>query len=203
MKSESLLNNTSFYATLQQYGIVKSYAQGSIIIQENATMHSLPFVLSGVLKVFRSDGEDKKILLYYLQSGESCVMAFLAGLHQEKSKLQVEVEEAAEILFFPMNKMYLLHQEHPEWFGYIFRLYHKRFEELLAMTSDMAFKKVDERLLELLHKKIHLTGSKIIHLTHEQLASELGTARVVVSRLLKVLEDKKVIKLSRNKIEML
>ena len=94
-------------------------------------------------------------------------------------------------------------QEYPEWLDYIFKLYHKRFEELLEVINAVAFKKVDERLLLLLNKKAELLGNKTIVVTHEQLANELGTARVVVSRLLKQLETTGAVKLGRNRITLL
>jgi CRP/FNR family transcriptional regulator len=94
-------------------------------------------------------------------------------------------------------------QNNLEWLDYIFKLYHKRFEELLEVVNAVAFKKIDERLLIFLDNKIKLLGSKTISITHEQIANELGTARVVVSRLLKQLEDEKKVLLGRNKIVML
>ena len=127
-------------------------------------------------------------------------MSFLGGMHNETSKVKAEVEEDAEILFLPMDKVALFIREYPQWLDYIFRLYHKRFEELLEIVNDVTFKKVDERLLSLLNKKRELTGSNILNITHEQLANELGTARTVVSRLLKQLEDMGKVQLGRNKI---
>ena len=127
-------------------------------------------------------------------------MSFLGGMHDEKSKVKAEVEDDAEIMFLPMEKVHLFIKEHPEWLDYIFRLYHKRFEELLEIVNAIAFRKVDERLLSLLHKKVELTGSNTLNITHEQLANELGTARVVVSRLLKQLEENGNLQLGRNKI---
>jgi CRP/FNR family transcriptional regulator len=121
-------------------------------------------------------------------------------MHNEKSVVKAEVEEDAEILFLPVDKVSLFIKEYPEWLDYIFRLYHKRFEELLDIINAIAFKKVDERLLNLLYKKSGLLQSKTIITTHEQLANELGTARVVVSRLLKQLEEAGKLKLGRNKI---
>ena len=94
-------------------------------------------------------------------------------------------------------------KEFPEWTEYIFRLYHKKFEELLAVVNDVAFKKLDERLLDFLKKKCELSGEKTIHITHEQIAIELGSARVVISRLLKHMEDLNLIELGRNKITLL
>ncbi len=130
-------------------------------------------------------------------------MSFLGGMHNETSKIRAEVEEDAEILFLPVEKVSLFIKEYPEWLDYIFRLYHKRFEELLEIVNAIAFKKVDERLLELLKKKSSLSGSSSVSVTHEQLANELGTARVVVSRLLKKLEEDGKVELGRNKITLL
>lgn len=130
-------------------------------------------------------------------------MSFLGGLHNETSKVKAEVEEDAEILFLPIDKVSLFMKEHPEWLDYIFRMHHQRFEELLEIVNAIAFKKVDERLLNLLKKKAELTKSTTVQVTHEQLANELGTARVVVSRLLKQLEELGEVKLGRNKISLL
>lgn len=188
---------------LHKYSIQKNYKAGSIILNENASIRSIPIVTKGVLKVIRTEADGREILLYYIQAGESCIMSFLGGLHHETSKVRAEVEEDAEILFLPINKVSLFIKEHPEWLDYIFRLYHKRFEELLEIINAIAFKKVDERLLNLLRKKAELTQSATISITHEQLANELGTARVVVSRLLKQLEENGVVQLGRNKIQLL
>lgn len=188
---------------LYRHGIQKNYPAGSVIINENSYIRSIPLVTSGLLKVIRTEDDGREILLYYIKAGESCIMSFLGGMHNETSKIRAEVEEDAEILFLPVEKVSLFIKEYPEWLDYIFRLYHKRFEELLEIVNAIAFKKVDERLLELLKKKSSLSGSSSVSVTHEQLANELGTARVVVSRLLKKLEEDGKVELGRNKITLL
>jgi CRP/FNR family transcriptional regulator len=185
---------------LQQNSIRKEYKAGSVILNENTHIRAIPIVTKGTLKVIRSEEDGREILLYYIKAGESCIMSFLGGLHNETSKVKAEVEEDAEILFLPIEKVSLFIKEYPQWLDYIFRLYHKRFEELLEIINAIAFKKIDERLLTLLHKKQDLSENKILNITHEQLANELGTARVVVSRLLKALEATGKVKLGRNKI---
>ena len=185
---------------LYQYSILKNYKAGSVILNENASIRSIPIVTSGMIKVIRTEQDGREILLYYIKAGESCIMSFLGGLHNDTSKVKAEVEEDAEILFLPVDKITLLIKEYPQWLDYIFRLYHMRFEELLDIVNAIAFKKVDERLLALLRKKVELTQTQTIAITHEQLANELGTARVVVSRLLKQLEENQVVQLGRNKI---
>jgi CRP/FNR family transcriptional regulator len=184
-------------------GITKSFAEGDIIINENAFVKVIPIVTNGSVRVMRTDEDGREILLYYIKAGESCIMSFLGGMHHDTSKVRAVAEEQADILFIPTDRVNALIAEFPEWLDYIFRLYHKRFEELLEVVNAIAFKKLDERLLIFLKKKTALTNNSNIHITHEQLSNELGTARVVVSRLLKQMEDEGLVKLARNKITLL
>ncbi|REC41725.1 MULTISPECIES: Crp/Fnr family transcriptional regulator [Chryseobacterium] len=201
--SSEFTSSPELVEKLYRYGVTKTYNEGDIILDENSSIRSIPIVMKGMMKVIRTEEDGREILLYYIKAGESCIMSFLGGMHNEKSIVKAEVEEDTEILFLPVDKVSLFIKEYPEWLDYIFRLYHKRFEELLDIINAIAFKKVDERLLNLLHKKSEILNSKTIIITHEQLANELGTARVVVSRLLKQLEDSEKLQLGRNKITIL
>lgn len=185
---------------IEQYSISRTFAEGDIILNENAYIKSIPIVTSGSVRVMRTDENGREILLYYIRAGESCIMSFLGGIHHDTSKVKAIAEEETEIRLLPIDKVILLIRENPEWLDYIFRLYHKRFEELLEVVNAVAFKKMDERLLNFIKKKCELTQSHTLYVTHEQLAGELGTARVVVSRLLKQMEEEGLIKLGRNKI---
>ncbi|MDF0720470.1 Crp/Fnr family transcriptional regulator [Kaistella sp. PBT33-4] len=198
-----LKNSPELISKLTQYGVVRHYKAGEMILDENSHIRAIPIVISGTLKVMRTEEDGREILLYYIKAGESCIMSFLGGLHDETSKVRADVEEDAEILFLPVDKVSLFIREYPEWLDYIFRLYHKRFEELLEIVNAIAFRKVDERLLDLLQKKKLVSGSNTLQVTHEQLANELGTARVVVSRLLKQLEERGQLQLGRNKITLM
>jgi CRP/FNR family transcriptional regulator, anaerobic regulatory protein len=200
---EALSFSPDLVEKLYKHSILKKYVAGSAILNEQAHIRSIPIVIKGSMKVMRTEDDGREILLYYIKAGESCIMSFLGGMHNETSKVKAEVEEDAEILFLPVDKVSLFIKEYPQWLDYIFRLYHKRFEELLEIVNAIAFKKVDERLFSLLHKKVGLTDNKTLVITHEQLANELGTARVVVSRLLKQLEDQHIVKLGRNKIMLM
>ena len=200
---ENFKSNPELLEKLYSNSFVKKFKQGDVILNERSIIRSIPIVITGSIKVMRTDEDGREILLYYIKEGESCIMSFLGGLHQDVSKVRAEVEEDAEVLFLPVDKLILFIKEFPQWLEYIFKLYHKRFEELLEVVNEVAFKKVDERLLSLLNKKVELTHSKILIVSHEQLANELATARVVVSRLLKKLEEDGVLKLGRNKIVIL
>lgn len=190
-------------AKLLEYGTVKHFAPGETILRENSYIKSIPIVISGSVGVIRTDEDGREIMLYYIKAGESCIMSFLGGMHDEISKVKAVAEDKASILFIPVDKINSLIREFPEWLDYIFRLYHKRFEELLQVVNAVAFKKMDERILDSIKKKSQVQQSNIITITHEQLANELGTSRVVVSRLLKQLEEMNVIELGRNKITLL
>ena len=187
---------------LHEYGKLKTFAEGEVVLNENAYIRAIPIVTSGSIRVIRRDEDGREILLYYITAGESCIMSFLGGMHHDTSKLRAIAEEESEILFIPIDKVTLLIKEYPEWLDYIFRLYHKRFEELLEVVNAVAFKKMDERLLAFIKKKSELTKSHTLYVTHEQLANELATARVVISRLLKQMEGEGLVILGRNKITL-
>ncbi len=185
---------------LIDYGFTKTFAEGDVILNENAYIKAIPIVMSGSIRVMRTDDDDREILLYYIKAGESCIMSFLGGMHHDTSKVKAIAEEPTEILFVPIDKVNLLIKDYPEWLDYIFRLYHKRFEELLDVVNAIAFKKLDERLLDFIKKKCQINDNNTLVITHEHIANELGTARVVVSRLLKQMEQEGLVTLGRNKI---
>ncbi len=187
---------------LSAFGFTKTFSEGDIILNEDSIIKAIPIVTRGSIRVMQEDDDDREILLYYIQAGESCIMSFLGGMHQDTSKVKAVAEEETEVLFIPIDKVGLLIKQYPEWLDYIFKLYHKRFEELLEVVNAVAFKKLDQRLLDFIKRKCAHTQSSVLHVTHEQLANELGTARVVVSRLLKQMEDEGLVKLGRNKISL-
>ena len=188
---------------LLKEGTVRSFAPDSVIIEEHDYIKSIPIVLSGSIKVFKLDEDGKEILLYYIKPGESCVMSFLGAACNGTSKIRAVVEEQAEVLILPVHKAIDLIRDNPVWLEFIFQLYNKRFEELLAVVNAVVFQKMDDRLWEFLKTKAKLLNTKELEITHQQVADELGTAREVVSRLLKQLERNNKITLSRNKIKVL
>lgn len=184
-------------------GSVRSFAPEAVIIEEHDYIKNIPIVLSGSIKVFKLDEEGKEILLYYIKPGESCVMSFLGAACNSTSKIRAVVEEQAEVLILPVYKAIDLIRDNPAWLEFVFQLYNKRFEELLDVVNAVVFQNVDDRLWELLKTKVKMLHTTELTITHQQLADELGTAREVVSRLLKQLERNNKIALSRNKIKVL
>ena len=207
--SELSLSNTAEFKSfprlseqLMSAGVTRTFHEGDLILDEQSRIRAIPIVTRGSVRVIRRDEDGRELLLYYIRAGESCIMSFLGGLHQDTSKVVAVAEEDTDILFVPVDKVTSMVRDNPEWLDYIFRLYHRRFEELLDVVNSVAFKKVDERLLDYLRRKSEITQSKTLLVTHEQLANELGSARVVISRLLKRMEEEGIVHLGRNKITL-
>lgn len=188
---------------LSDLGITKKFESGDTIVSEKMPVRSIPILTTGSVKVMQSDDTYREMVLYYLQPGETCIMSFLAGLYHDTSKVKAVAEEESEVLFIPIDKIQELIREHPQWLNYIFQIYHKRFEELLDIVDAVAFKKMDERLLKFLQKRCEVMETDTLAMTHDQLAQELGTAREVISRLLKNMEAEGLVQLGRNKITLL
>lgn len=188
---------------LKKEGTIKTFSPDTVLIDENDYIKFVPIVLNGSIKVFKLDEDGREMLLYYIKPGESCVMSFLGATCNGTSKIKAVVEEEAEVLVLPVHKATDLIRENPQWIQFIFELYNRRFEELLTVVNAIAFQKVDVRLWELLKTKVKMLKTDELNMTHQQIADELGTAREVVSRLLKQLERDKKISLGRNKVKIL
>lgn len=182
---------------------LKLFPAGTVILDIDSYVNYIPLVMSGSVKVVRTEEDGREILLYYLTPGESCISSILSGLTQDTSKVKAVVEEDAEILMLSLVKAKEWLTKYPEWSTFVFELYHKRFEDLVTMVNSIAFQKVDARILYLLNQKSQLYKSKELSVTHQQLADELGITREAVSRVLKQIETEGKIKLSRNKITLM
>ena len=185
---------------VQAHSQRKTLPAGTVMMQSNSYVRSIPVVLSGSMRVMREDEDGREVLLYYIKPGESCIMSFLAGIHEDTSKVKLVVEEDSEVLMIPVAKASEWVKIYPEWADFIFKLYHKRFEELLEVINAVAFQKLDDRIVNLLKRKASIYQTNELNITHQQLAEELGTTREVISRLLKQMEKQQMIALSRNKI---
>lgn len=203
LKSSDLTLNKELLEKLRTEGPVRTLTPDTVMLDENDYIKSIPIVLSGSIKVFRQDEVGREILLYYIKPGESCIMSLLGAATNTTSKIKAVVEDQAEVLMLPIHKASDLIRENPRWLEFIFQLYNKRFEELLSVVNAIAFQKVDIRLWDFLKTKVEMSKSMELNITHQQIADELGTAREVVSRLLKQLEKDKKLTLSRNKIKIL
>lgn len=188
---------------MYQFGEIKQFSEGDIIMDYGKYIRMMPIILKGTIKVFRMDETGKEILLYYLSSNESCSMAYSCCMEAKKSEVKAIAEDEVELIAIPHIKLEEWLCKYPSWKSYIMRSFNERFLELLKSIESIAFHKLDERLIAYLKEKQRLSGSSVIKASHYQVADDLATSRVVISRLLKQLENDKKIILYRNEIKLL
>ena len=187
---------------LEAHAILKEVPQGTEILREGQYVKVIPIVLEGLIKVF-SRHEEKELLLYYIKPQESCIMSFAAGMKNEPSKIFAVAEEDTSALLLPTDKVALWVRNYPEVNQLFFQQYNLRYSDLLTTIHQLLFERMDKRLLDYLVNKSLLTGRNPIKISHRQIAAELGTAREVISRIMKKLENDGKIRQEANTIEIL
>ncbi|MBL0006836.1 MAG: Crp/Fnr family transcriptional regulator [Saprospiraceae bacterium] len=187
---------------LEAHAILKEVPQGTEILREGQYVKVIPIVLEGLIKVF-SRHEEKELLLYYIKPQESCIMSFAAGMKNEPSKIFAVTEEDTTALLLPTDKVALWVRDYPEVNQLFFQQYNLRYSDLLTTIHQLLFERMDKRLLDYLVNKSLLTGRNPIKISHRQIAAELGTAREVISRIMKKLENDGKIRQEANTIEIL
>lgn len=188
---------------IQQFGVWQHFNEGDLIMDYGKYIRMMPLILKGTVKVYRLDENGNEILLYYLSSSESCSMAYSCCVEAKKSEVKAIAEDDVELIAIPHIKLDEWLCTYSSWKNYIMRSFNDRFIELLKSIESIAFHKLDERLIAYLKEKQRLTGSSVIKASHYLIADELATSRVVISRLLKQLENSKRIILYRNEIKIM
>lgn len=188
---------------IEKEGKIMNFSEGDVIIDYNKNIKFMPLIISGTIRVMRRDEEEREILLYYLSSNESCAMAYTCCMESRKSEIKAIAEDNVELIAIPHDKLDEWLVKYPSWKSYIFNSFTQRFNELLKSLESIAFHKLDERLVSYLKNKTKISGKSSIQLSHNQIAEEMGTSRVVISRLLKQLENDKKLLLYRNEIKLL
>ncbi|TSJ44512.1 Crp/Fnr family transcriptional regulator [Mucilaginibacter corticis] len=176
---------------------------GDTMLNPGQTIRAVPLLLSGTFKVSRVNDEGQELLLYYVKEGESCAMTFTCCMMSHFSMIKGTAEEDSELLCVPVNMMDGWMAKYPTWKRFVMSTILSRFTEILKSIDDLAFKKLDDRLINYLKEKSKATGTSLINLTHQQIGDDLGTNRVVVSRLLKKLEMDNKLLLYYNQIKLL
>ena len=188
---------------LDKHARIREIKAGETILDIGQIVREMPIILSGTVKVSRIDEDGKELLLYYVNPYESCAMTFTCCMQQYPSEIKAVAEEDVTMLAIPITYMDEWLVKYPTWKSFVMKTIRNRFHEMLNVIDQIAFQKLDERLVYYLKEKSKVTGSTLINLSHEQIASELATTRVVISRLLKALENDKKVLLYRNQIKLL
>ena len=180
----------------------RKFESGDILIDIGDKMTHIPLIINGVVKIIREDKNEDEILLYFLEKGDTCAISFVNCINQSQSMFRGIVEKDVECIMLPVHKIEDWIIKYKTWRHFIIDSYHNRLIEMVEAIDSLAFLKLDNRLYKYLSDKMRIVHSGDLTITHQEIADDLNTSRVVISRLLKALERKGKIKLGRNKINM-
>ncbi|MGX1024121.1 Crp/Fnr family transcriptional regulator [Psychroflexus sp. MBR-150] len=188
---------------IDEVGIYKSFKKNDVIIEIGDYLKSMPLLISGAVKVLREDQDGDELLLYFLERGDTCAMTLTCCIGNTQSEIRAIAESDTHLLMIPVQKMEEWTAKYKSWRHFVFESYQSRLSEMLDTLDTIAFLKMDERLMKYLRDKAKINQSETLKITHQQIAYDLHTSRVVISRLLKKLEIDSKIKLHRNSIEVI
>ncbi len=193
---EALINE------IAQVGTFKEVQAGQKLMDIGEYIKGMPLLISGVIKVMREDSEGDELLLYYLEQGDTCSMTMSCCIGQTRSEIRAVAETDARLIMIPVRKMEEWIANYRSWRNFVFESYNNRLNELLQTIDSIAFMNMDERLVNYLREKQRVNEDRIIRNTHQEIAYDLHSSRVVISRLLKKLEQMGKIELHRNYIKI-
>jgi CRP/FNR family transcriptional regulator len=188
---------------IAQGGSLQYVVAGEKIIEIGDYVKMMPLLMEGAIKVMREDKDGDELLLYFLERGDTCAMTLSCCLGQTKSEIRAVAERDTKLIMIPIEKMEEWTSKYKSWRDFVFESYHARLNEMLETIDTIAFMNMDQRLMKYLQDKAKINQNEVIAATHQQIAYDLHTSRVVISRLLKKLEIDGRIKLQRNSIEVL
>ncbi len=188
---------------INQVGILKKVKEGDVLMEIGDYLRSMPLLVSGAIKILREDTNGDELLLYFLERGDTCAMSLTCCLGHSKSEIRAIAELDTTLIMIPVQKMEEWTGKYKSWRNFVMASYHTRLMEMLETIDSIAFMNMDERLVKYLRDKIKIVGEPVLIATHQEIAYELNTSRVVISRLLKKLETLGKIKLNRNSIDIL
>lgn len=181
-------------------GVYKTYLKGEMLIDLGDELTHIPLITKGIIKVSREDPNGEEILLYFLEKGDTCAISFVNCINISKSMFRGVIESDTECVLIPVNKIEEWMVNYRSWREFIIDSYHNRLVEMVQAIRSLAFFKLDDRLHKYLKDHVKLLHNKKLFLTHQEIADDMHTSRVVISRILKILERKGKIKLGRKNI---
>lgn len=197
-----ILTETKLLEDISETGILQSFAANEVIMDYGSYVKVMPLILQGSIKVSREDEEGNELFLYYLSPGETCTMTFSCCMANKKSEFRAIAEEDTQIIGLPTRLMDQWMTKYPSWRNFVLTSYDNRMLELIRTIDNIAFKRMDQRLIEYLQEKAKVGGTDHILTTHQDIAYDLNASREAVSRLLKKLEKEGKVKLGRNHIKL-
>jgi len=188
---------------ISNLGMYKKVSEGYMLIDIGQEINTMPLLLSGAIKILREDNNGNELILYFIEQGDTCAMTITCCMGNAKSEIRAVAETETELIMIPIEKMSQWMSKYKSWQNFILQSYHERMMEMLETINNIAFLKMDQRLFKYLKEKAMVNHNDIIQTTHQEIANDLHTSRVVISRLLKALENDEKIELQRNFIKIL
>ena len=189
--------------SIANVAFLKIFHKADIIIDIGQDLNFIPLLIKGNIKVLREDSDGDELLLYVLETGDTCAMSLTCCMTKSTSKIRAIADEDVTVIMIPIDNMKLWFNSNESWRNFILQSYQVRFDEMIETIDTLAFMKMDERLFKYLTDQVKLSASTSLEVTHQEIAEDLNTSRVVISRLLKQLERQNKIELGRNKILVL
>lgn len=188
---------------IEKIGNYKEVPEDFMLIDIGQEIKAMPLLLSGAIKILREDEQGDELILYFIEQGDTCAMTITCCVGNTRSEIRAVAETEAKLIMIPVEKMSEWMSKYKSWQNFILQSYHERLMEMLETIDNIAFLKMDERLLKYLRDKAKVNHNERIQTTHKEIANDLHTSRVVISRLLKALEKDSKIALQRNCIEII
>jgi CRP/FNR family transcriptional regulator, anaerobic regulatory protein len=187
---------------IEKNAVERSFNAGDIIMRTGQYIKSTVLVLEGQIKIYRENPDGGEFLMYYLGPGQACAVSMICAIQSQTSEIMAKAEEDTEVLMIPIQLMDDMMNKYKSWYQFVIQTYRSRFDELLSVVDNIAFRNMDERLEFYLKRYADKAGKKLISLSHQQIADDLNSSREVISRLLKKMEQRNLVKLNRNMIEL-
>jgi CRP/FNR family transcriptional regulator, anaerobic regulatory protein len=187
---------------IEKEAVQRSFKAGDVIMRTGQYIKSTALVLEGQIKIYRENTDGGEFLMYYLGPGQACAVSMICAIQSQTSEIMARAEEDTEVLMIPIQLMDDLMNKYKSWYQFVIQTYRSRFEELLMVVDNIAFRNMDERLEFYLKRHAEKTGRKQMEISHQQIADDLNSSREVISRLLKKMEQRNLVTLHRNMIEL-
>ena len=185
---------------LSKIGQIKVFEEGELLMKTGQFFKSAVLIIRGHVKLYREGEEGNEFFMYYLDPGEACALSMICATRNQASSIMAIADEETEVVLIPIQYMDTLMREYRSWYYFVLETYRNRFEELLSVIDNIAFKNMDERLEWYLKRQAEISGNSL-NIKHQQIANDLNTSREVISRLLKKMEKEGLLTLNRNLIE--
>lgn len=199
---KSIFKDPALVEEIKKNARVKAVPRDEVLMDSGAELVFVPIVQSGILRIVRENNDGKEIFLYHLYPGQTCAMAINCCQASKRSMVKAIAEEDTEVLLIPANRVEEWFR-FTEWKSFINNTYGMRFAELINVIDLIAFSNMDKQLLHYLEERAKALHTKALVITHQQIADELRTHREAISRLLRTMEEKGVVRLGRNTIELI